>query len=44
MIGRKDDYQSNLEFIDLYTFVPANHILRQINEKMDFSFIYNKSY
>lgn len=43
MMGRKDDYQSNMEFIDLNTFVHSNHILRQINEKIDFSFIYNKS-
>ena len=42
MMGRKDDYQSKLEFIDLNTFVPLNHTLRQINEKIDFSFIYNK--
>ena len=42
MMGRKDDYQSKLEFIDLNMFVPSNHILRQINEKIDFSFIYNK--
>ena len=42
MMGRKDDYQSKLEFIDLNMIVPSNHILRQINEKIDFSFIYNK--
>jgi transposase len=42
MMGRKDEYQSKLEFIDLNVFVPSNHILRQINEKIDFSFIYNK--
>jgi hypothetical protein len=41
-MGRKDDYQSKIEFIDLNTFVPSNHILRHINEKIDFSFIYNK--
>jgi transposase len=41
-MGRKDDYQSKMEFIDLNTFVPSNHILRKINEKIDFSFIYNK--
>ncbi|WP_342042132.1 IS1182 family transposase [Bacillus sp. OTU2372] len=41
-MGRKDDYQSKMEFIDLNTFVPSDHILRQINEKIDFSFIYNK--
>jgi transposase len=42
MMGRKDDYQSKLEFIDLNVFVPSNHILRQINQKIDFSFIYDK--
>lgn len=42
MMGRNDDYQSKMEFIDLNTFVPKNHILRQINEKIDFSFIYNR--
>ena len=36
MMGRKDEYQSKLEFIDLNMFVPSNHILRQINEKIDF--------
>ena len=41
-MGRKDEYQSKLEFIDLNVFVPSNHILRQINEKIDFSFIYDK--
>jgi len=39
MVGRKDDYQSKMEFIDLNTFLPSDHILRQINEKIDFSFI-----
>lgn len=34
MMGLKDEYQSKLEFIDLN--VPSNHILRQINEKIDF--------
>lgn len=42
MMGRNDEYQSKMEFIDLNVFVPSNHILRQINEKIDFSFIYNK--
>jgi len=41
-MGRKDDYQSKMEFIDLNAFVPSNHILRQISEKIDFSFIYDK--
>ena len=42
MMGRKDDFQSKLEFIDLNVLVPKNHTLRKINEKIDFSFIYNK--
>jgi transposase len=42
MMGRKDDFQSKLEFIDLNDLVPENHTLRKINEKIDFSFIYNK--
>ncbi|WP_248892200.1 transposase [Bacillus methanolicus] len=42
MMGRKDEYQSKLEFIDLNSFIPSNHILRLIKEKIDFSFIYNK--
>lgn len=42
MMGRNDEYQSKMEFIDLSAFVPSNHILRQIKEKIDFSFIYNK--
>jgi transposase len=42
MMGRKEDYQSKMEFIDLNAFVPSDHILRQINKKIDFSFIYNK--
>jgi transposase len=41
-MGRKDEYQSKMEFIDLNDFVPSNNILRQINEKIDFSFIYSK--
>ncbi|MBV7509673.1 hypothetical protein KW850_31655 [Bacillus sp. sid0103] len=36
MMGLKDEYQSKLELIDLNVFVPSNHILRQINEKIDF--------
>ncbi|QIZ09391.1 hypothetical protein HFZ78_24130 [Priestia megaterium] len=36
MMGLKDEFQSKLEFIDLNVFVPSNHILRQINEKIDF--------
>ncbi|WP_419880879.1 transposase [Peribacillus sp. B-H-3] len=42
MIGRNDEYQSKMEFIDLNDFVPANHILRLIMENIDFSFIYDK--
>lgn len=40
MMGRKEDSINKLEFIDLNDFVPSNHILRQIKEKIDFTFIY----
>lgn len=39
MMGRKDEYQSKLEFIDLNVFVPSHHILRQINDKIDLFYI-----
>jgi transposase len=42
MMGRNDKYQSKMEFIDLNDFVPPNHILRLIHDKIDFSFIYDK--
>lgn len=42
MMGRKEEFQSKLEFIDLDVIVPSNHLLRRINEKVDFSFIYSK--
>ena len=41
-MGRKEEYQCKLEIIDLNAVVPSNHILRQIHEKIDLSFIYNK--
>jgi transposase len=41
-MGPNDEYQSKMEFIDLNDFVPANHILRLILERIDFSFIYVK--
>ena len=42
MMGRKEEFQSKLEFIDLDVIVPSNHLLRRINERVDFSFIYSK--
>ncbi|MDW7617367.1 hypothetical protein SC499_22460 [Peribacillus simplex] len=42
MMGRNDEYQSKMEFIDLNDFVPANHIPPLILERIDFSFIYVK--
>ncbi|MGM0877933.1 MAG: hypothetical protein ACQEWV_25190 [Bacillota bacterium] len=42
MMGRKEVSQNKLEFIVLNDFVPSNHILRLILEKIDFSFIYDK--
>jgi hypothetical protein len=37
MMGRNDEYQSKMEFINLNDFVPSNHILCQIKEKIDFT-------
>jgi transposase len=42
MMGRKEESQNKLEFIVLSDFVPSNHILRMVHEKIDFSFIYEK--
>jgi len=42
MMGRKEDTQGKLEFIDIDALVPENYILRKIQEKLDFSFIYTK--
>ncbi|MGD7008789.1 transposase [Metabacillus sp. 84] len=42
MMGRKEDSQGKLEFIDIEALVPANYLLRKIQEKIDFSFIYTK--
>ncbi|QGQ43894.1 IS1182 family transposase [Metabacillus sediminilitoris] len=42
MMGRKEETQGKLEFIDLNSFVPSDHVLRIIQEKIDFSFIYKK--
>jgi transposase len=42
MMGRNEVSQNKLEFIVLDEFVPKNHILRMIKEKIDFTFIYDK--
>lgn len=42
MMGRNDVVQSKLEFFDIEDLVPEDHILRQINREIDFSFIYDK--
>jgi transposase len=42
MMGRNEVSQNKLEFIVLNDFVPSNHILRLISEKIDFTFIYEK--
>jgi transposase len=41
-MGRKEESQFKMEFVDLDVIVPSNHVLRQIKEKIDFTFIYDK--
>lgn len=42
MMERQGDSQVRMITVDLDTFVPANHLLRQVKRKVDFSFIYDK--
>jgi hypothetical protein len=38
MMGKKDN-QMQLMIIDIESFVPENHLLRKINQYIDFNFI-----
>lgn len=44
MMGHQPDFQQKLFHyqISLEQRIPANHILRKIREKIDFTFIYNE--
>ena len=42
MMERQGDSQVCMMIVDLDQFVPANHLLRQIKRKVDFTFIYDK--
>lgn len=42
VMGREDEYQSEFMQVNLDEFVPPNHLLRRINAKVDFTFIYEK--
>lgn len=42
VMERQGDSQVRLITVDLETFVPANHLLRQVKRKVDFTFIYEK--
>lgn len=42
MMERQGDSQVRMIMVDLDTFVPANHLLRQVKYKVDFTFIYDK--
>ena len=42
MMGKDTEKQNQLLYIDLDDFIPENHLLRAIHNKVDFSFIYDK--
>ena len=42
MMGRKES-QLQLALIDAESFVPENHLLKKINQQVDFKFIYDKA-
>jgi len=44
MMGYQSNFQSKLFYfsVNLEQRVPQNHILRKINEKIDFGFIYKE--
>jgi len=42
MMGKDTVKQNQLLYINLDDFIPKNHLLRAINNKVDFSFIYDK--
>lgn len=42
MLRREEGHQNELEFISLEELVPKDHLLRKIESKIDFTFIYDK--
>jgi transposase len=42
MLKRKTTHQSELELVSIEALVPRNHLLRKIDQAIDFSFIYDK--
>ena len=42
MLKKEPSHQSEMEFISIEDLVPADHLLRQIDKAIDFSFIYEK--
>ena len=42
MMERQGDSQVRIMTVDLDSFVPENHLLRQVKRKVDFTFIYDK--
>jgi transposase len=41
MMGKNENRQAQFVYVNLEDFVPENHLLRKINEAIDFSFIYD---
>lgn len=42
MLGKDEEKQSQFMFVNLDDFVPQDHLLRVIKQRIDFSFIYDK--
>jgi transposase len=42
MMGRQDN-QLKITVVDISTYIPKNHLLRKIDEQIDFNFIYEKA-
>lgn len=42
MMERQGDSQACMMIVDLDEFVPATHLLRQVKQRVDFTFIYDK--
>lgn len=42
MMGKHENHQHRFMFLSLNQYVPKDHLLRQIEELVDFTFIYEK--
>lgn len=40
MLERAENLRNNMQFVDLEILVPQDHLLRKIDQVVDFSYIY----